>query len=155
MNIRHLIFINSLLLPAGATMSCVAAAQDLKPPPIEQRTVCPLWLEPDVFAASKSPPGWTVTMPQSARLTGRGLLHGAPDSSGYLKPDSAKIQKSGKHEMNTSTWKLSQPHPYETWLFCSYGPLELFKRIPASATACVATSKLERDTFLEAVFVCK
>jgi hypothetical protein len=155
MSIRHLIFINFLLLFGGATMSCITAARGAEPPLTEQRTVCPLWLEPEVFAAKKSPPGWTVLMPQSGRLTGRGLLHGAPDGSAYLKPDSAKISKSGRTEVSTSTWNLSKPHAYETWLYCAYGPLEIFKRIPTTATACVATSKHERDTFLEAVFVCR
>lgn len=154
MSIRHLVFIIWLLLCAGATASSTAAARGMAPTTTEQRTACPLWLEPGVFAAKKSPPGWTALMPQSARLSGRGLLHGAPDGSGYLKPDSAKISKSGKYEASTSTWRLSQPHPYETWLFCSYGPLEIFKRIPASATACTAMSKLERGAFLETAFVC-
>jgi hypothetical protein len=94
-------------------------------------------------------------MPQAGRLTGGGLLHGAPNESGYLKPDTAKLSKDGSRETNVTVWKLSPPHPYETWLYCSYGPLEIFKRIPPDATVCVATSKLERSAFLETVFVCR
>lgn len=121
----------------------------------EQRYDCPLWLKPDAVKADRPPEGWTAVMPQEWRLEGGGLLHGAPDESGYLKPYDAKISKNGDREIGVTRWKLDLPHPYETWLYCGYGPLQLFKRIPVDATECTATSKTERGAFVETVFVCK
>ena len=121
----------------------------------EQRYDCPLWLKPDAVKADRPPEGWTAVMPQEWRLDGGGLLHGAPDESGYLKPYDAKISKNGDREIGVTRWKLDLPHPYETWLYCGYGPLQLFKRIPVDATECTATSKTERGAFVETVFVCK
>lgn len=121
----------------------------------EQRFDCPLWLTPDAFKADRPPAGWTAVMPQEWRLEGAGLLHGAPDESGYLKPYDAKISKNGDRETGVTRWKLDLPHPYETWLYCGYGPLQLFKRVPVDATECTATSRTERGAFVETVFVCK
>lgn len=144
----------------GFTIVLVLAAGWLfsMPPPsrsAEQRFDCPLWLPPDAFKADRPPAGWTAVMPQEWRLDGGGLLHGAPDESGYLKPYDAKISKTGERETGVTRWKLDLPHPYETWLYCGYGPLQLFKRIPVDATDCTATFKTERGAFVETVFVCK
>lgn len=121
----------------------------------EQRVACPLWLKPDAFQVGRPPEGWTAVMPQEWRLDGGGLLHGAPNESAVLKPYDAKTTRSGPRETSTALWKLSRPHPFETWLFCSYGPLQLFKRVPVDATQCTATSKTDNGAFVETVFVCK
>ncbi len=122
----------------------------------EQRFDCPLWLKPDAFKADRPPDGWTAVMPQEWRLDGGGLLHGAPSESGYLKPYEANIAKTGDRETGVTRWKLGPlPHSYETWLYCGYGPLQLFKRVPLDATECTATTKTERGAFVGTAFVCK
>ena len=121
----------------------------------EQRFDCPLWLKPDAFKADRPPEGWTAVMPQDWRLEGGGLLHGAPDESGYLKPYDAKISKNGYRETGVTRWKLGLPHSYETWLYCGYGPLQLFKPIPVDATECTAISKTESGALIQTVFVCE
>lgn len=122
---------------------------------VEQRFDCPLWLKPEAFKADRPPAGWTAVMPQGWRLDGGGLLHGAPDESGYLKPYEAKTTNQGSREIGVTRWKLGPlPHSYETWLYCGYGPLQLFKRIPVDATECTATTNTERGAFVGTVFVC-
>jgi hypothetical protein len=122
----------------------------------EQRYECPLWIKPDAFKADHPPDGWTAVMPQEWRLEGGGLLHGDPNESGYLKPYDAKISKNGNQEIGVMRWRLGQPpHPHETWLYCGYGPLQLFKRIPLDAVECTATSKTDSGFFVETIFVCQ
>ncbi len=122
----------------------------------ETRFACPLWLPANAFKADSPVAGWTALMPQEARLDGGGMLHGAPNESAYLAPRDSKNRKTGA---NTSTsisrWSFEQPHGYEKWVYCGYGPLELFQRIPPTATECTATSKLEDGAFVETVFVCR
>lgn len=131
------------------------AARGAEPLLTEKRFECPLWLKPDAFKTHRPPEGWTAVMPQEWRLDGGGLLHGAPSESAYLKPYDAKIMKTGDKETGTTRWKLVPPHPFETWLYCAYGPLQLFKRIPVDATECTATINTERGVFVGTVFVCK
>jgi hypothetical protein len=140
-----------VLLALAASWLC---AMPLTTRSAEQRFDCPLWLKPDAFKADRPPEGWTAVMPQEWCLEGGGLLHGAPDESGYLKPYEANILKNGDRETGITRWKLDPPHPYETWLYCGYGPLQLFKRVPVDATECIATSKTELGAFVETVFVC-
>lgn len=122
----------------------------------ETQFTCPLLLPAKAFKADGAVEGWTALMPQEARLTGGGMLHGAPDESAYLVPSDSKTRKTGKRtSIAVSRWSLEQPHGYEKWVYCGYGPLELFQRVPVTATECVATSKLEDGAFLETVFVCK
>jgi hypothetical protein len=122
----------------------------------EQRTTCPLWIQPEAFKANRPPKGWTAAMPQEGRLSaGGGLLWGAPEESGYLRPDEAKTTKNRSHVTGTARWKLTVPHSFEVWLSCAYGPLQLFKRIPVDATECTSTSKIENGVFAEVVYVCK
>ena len=126
------------------------------PPAGEVRIACPLWLPAKAFKAEDTVKGWTALMPQEARLTGGGMLHGAPDESAYLVPDDSKVRRTGKHTSTAmSRWSLEQPHSYEKWVYCGYGPLELFQRVPTTATECAATSRLDRGAFLDTVFVCK
>lgn len=133
-----------------------ASVRSAEPQQKGQRVSCPLWLRPDAFKPNRPPEGWTAVMPQQWRLDGGGLLHGAPDESGYLKPYEAKTTKNGDRVTALTRWNLGPlPHSYETWLYCGYGPLQLFKRIPVTATECTATSKLERGAFVETVFECK
>jgi hypothetical protein len=121
-----------------------------------QQFDCPLWLKPDAFKTAHPPEGWTAVMPQAWRLDGGGMLHGAPDESAYLKPDDAKITKKGVRETGVTRWRLGPlPHSYETWLYCGYGPLQLFKRVPVNATECTATTETERGAFIGTVFICK
>jgi hypothetical protein len=148
-----------LALAAAGAMAWLCsmpiAARSAEQRATEQRFVCPLWLKPDAFKADRPPEGWTAVMPQEWRLNGGGLLHGAPNESGYLKPYDATTTKKGDRETGITRWKLSQPHPYETWMYCGYGPLELFKRIPVDATECTATINTEGGAFVGTVFVCK
>lgn len=95
-------------------------------------------------------------MPQEWRLDGGGLLHGAPSEGGYLKPYDAKTTKKGQVETGVTRWVLSPlPHPFETWAFCGYGPIQLFKRIPADATECTATMTSERGAFTGTAIMCQ
>lgn len=148
-----------LLGAAGAAiwlLSMPTTARSAEQSSSKMPVACPLWLQPDAFKPDRSPAGWKAVMPQQWRLDGGGLLHGAPDESGYLKPYDAKITKKGDRKTGVTKWKLGPlPHSYETWLYCGYGPLQLFKRIPINATECTATSKLERGAFVETVFDCK
>ena len=112
-------------------------------------------MAPNRASIARSGSNQTRLRPQDWRLEGGGLLHGAPDESGYLKPYDTKVSKNGYRETGITRWKLGLPHPYETWLYCGYGPLQLFKRIPVDATECTATSKTERGVFVETVFVCR
>lgn len=48
-------------------------------------------------------------MPQDWRLEGGGLLHGAPDESGYLKRHEAKTSKNRYRETGITRWKLGRP----------------------------------------------
>lgn len=142
------------LVVAICIWSPLCLAQPAVPDTQQQRVSCPLWLPKGAFKPDDSARDWTGAIRQEARLSGAGLLHGAPDEYGYLKPHSAKATKTGTLEIGRTRWLLGQPHSYETWLYCSYGPLELFKRIRTDATECNATSRRNRDAFVEVVFVC-
>lgn len=123
---------------------------------VEQRTICPLWLQPDAFKANRPPEGWTGVMTQEWRLSaGGGLLWGAPEELAYLKPSEARTTRAGSRVTGITRWKLTLPHAFEVWLSCAYGPLQLFKRIPIDATECTSSNTIENGLFEESVFVCK
>ena len=69
---------------------------------------------------------------QAGRAAADLLLGIAPNESGYLKPYEVNITKKGRGETGVTRWKLDPlPHSHETWLYCGYGPLQLFKPIPS------------------------
>lgn len=121
----------------------------------EHRITCPPRLEPGSVQA-KAPPGWRFAMPQEAYLTDIGMLHGAPEESGYLVPAEAR---KGKRSTWTQRWTFGQPHGYQTFVYCGYGggsaPLQLFHPIPTDATECTATSMKTAGVLEQAVFVCR
>lgn len=97
-------------------------------------------------------------MPGEARLSGGGLLHGAPDEQAYLRPDKTAEQKIGKEIEYQVSWTLQQPHMFETWMFCSYGgqaTLQLFRKVDPKASKCTATSRLEGGAFVKLEFECR
>jgi hypothetical protein len=126
----------------------------------ERRFTCPERLAPETVQPNHPPAGWALYLPRGARLTGAGMLHGAPDQSGYMVPDDSKLTKSGKSSTQTDSWTFPAPQDYPTWIYCGYGgagaPLQLFKRVADDATQCTLTSKskdgLGKDV---AEFVCK
>lgn len=142
-------------LAVASSLCCMAADAHSA----EQRFACPPQLLPDAVQSGRPPAGWLLFMPQEAFLSKAGMLHGAPDESGYLKPAASYGGKNGNLSTWTQRWNFALPHGYETWLYCGYGgggsPLQLFKRVAADATECIATSKRERSTLVEIVFVCK
>jgi hypothetical protein len=85
-------------------------------------------------------------MPNDSRLSGAGLLHGPPRELGQLRLDSARG--------GVTKWNLAVPHPYETWIYCSYGALQLATRVAPAATVCTATSKTVAER-LDASFLCQ
>lgn len=126
----------------------------------EQRFTCPERLAPETIQPNHPPAGWTMYMPRGARLVGGGMLHGAPDQSGYMVPDDTKLTKSGKSSTQTDRWAFHAPEGYPTWIYCGYGgagaPLQLFKRIADDATQCTLTAKSTDERTKQMVeFVCK
>jgi hypothetical protein len=116
---------------------------------------CPLSLPAATFKPDRVPEGWSGALPLDTRVSGAGLLHGPPKEMGVLKPGFAKSTGSAGRKVNVTRWKLDVPHPYETWVFCEYGPLQLAKRIPPNAVECTSTSKGSSAWFEEIVFTCK
>lgn len=126
----------------------------------EQRISCPELLQPESMQPDRPPLGWSLYMPHALSLTEGGMLHGAPDESAYLVPDSYTSRKVGKQIIKTQSWSFDVPHGYPTWAYCGYGgaggPLQLFKRIADDATKCTLTTKgIGERTKQMAEFVCK
>jgi hypothetical protein len=123
-----------------------------------QSVSCPLWLPKDSFRSNNSSEGWVALMPADARLSGGGLLHGAPAEEAYLRPDEAKERRNGNRSEFRAVWQLGQPHAFEVWMFCSYGgqsTLQLFRKVNDRASTCTSTSKLIDGAFTGTVFECR
>lgn len=156
---------NKLPLPAALTLVLASSVAWLASPAIlahsaprgtdKFQVTCPLSLPAAAFKPDRVPEGWSGALPLDTRLTGAGLLHGPPEEMGVLKPDFAKSAGSSGQKVNVTRWKLDVPHPYETWVFCEYGPLQLAKRIPPYAVECTAASKGSSAWFEEIVFTCR
>ena len=101
------------------------------------------------------PDGWTASAPAGFVINGAGLEHGTPGEKAHLKPTSSRTTKRGKKEISVTRWTFDLPHSYETWLYCTYGSIELAKRIPATATECTVTVETEGLNRLPTVFICK
>lgn len=124
----------------------------------EHRIPCPPTLEPGTVQG-KAPPGWRLAMPQPARLTAAGMLHGAPEESGYLVPAESKNTKQGDRSSWTQRWRFDRPHWYPTFVYCAYGggagPLQLFQPIAEDATECTLASSTSKGAVDRMEFVCK
>ncbi|UGQ46353.1 STY0301 family protein [Massilia endophytica] len=125
---------------------------------LTQQVSCPPWLSKDAFKPGRAPDGWVALMPSAARLSGGGLLYGPPEEQAYLRPDKTSERTIQNQTEYTTSWRLSQPHQFETWMFCSYGgqaSLQIFKKVRSDANQCTATSRLTRGTFTEVQFECR
>lgn len=106
---------------------------------------CPLRLASEALQLSSLPKGWTPLLQKHGLpLSSVGMLHGAYDGSGYLKPTVTKVRKAAGKEEFTSTWDFGPPPHYERWYFCEYGDVvELFRKVDASASSCTIVSTRE------------
>ena len=134
------------LLSHPVTVRAAAAPQ--------YRVQCPKSLPADTTPTRARDDGWTASAPAGFIVDGAGMLHGAPDEQGYLKPDTTGTVKRGKGEVSVTRWSFDMPHWYETWLYCTYGPIELARRIPVNATACTVTIKVDGKQRTPPVFEC-
>lgn len=98
---------------------------------------CPLVMPKDSVVTHQVPAGWKARVSPVVRLTSAGMLHGAFDGSGYLKPTTTKSTKGADATTFTSTWEFGPaPHPPK-WLVCEYGnAVELYKPIGQEIAAC-------------------
>lgn len=142
-----------VLVGAALWLTRTSAAQGA-----EQRILCPPSLAPQSVHGEASS-GWRLVMPQEAQLSAAGMLHGAPEESGYLKPAESKVTRQGKLATWRQRWAFDQPHPYRTFAYCGYGggvgPLQLFMRIAADATECTLISSTKDGVLERSEFVCK
>ena len=137
------------------TSASAASTGEARPTALHHRIVCPLYLPAQTMKdVQQSGVVWTVNA-EAWRLDGGGLLHGAPDEEGVLRPDVAQVKKRGTRDLTYRRWDLSVPHPHETWLFCGYGPVKLAHRIPVDATVCTATGGAEKGVRVATVFECR
>lgn len=142
---------------AAAMAWCLSQPHAAYAAPAPQRFDCPLSLPPGMVPTRNLPDGWNMTAPEAWawRLDGSGMLHGAPDEGGYLIPASAQTHKSRRREISVRRWVLSTPHGYETWLYCGYGPVQLARRVPPTATECTVTVEVNREQRVSTAFVCR
>jgi hypothetical protein len=148
-------------LPLVAVLGalCLAKASAVKG--AEQRITCPLTL--DMAGGKGPPPGWRLVTQADARpkgppakLTTAGMLHGAPEEPGFLRPATSKGGKQGNRSRWVQSWKL--PHWYETFVYCGYGedaPLKLFHQVKDDANECTLKSSRTGGTVESMEFVCK
>lgn len=117
---------------------------------------CPLRLAKETLQLSAIPEGWTPLLRQQGlTLSSVGMLHGAYDRSGYLKPTQTTVRKSGGKEQFTSTWDFGPPPHYERWYFCEYGEaVELLRRLDESASSCTIVSTREGDAITAVQIAC-
>jgi hypothetical protein len=73
----------------------------------------------------------------------------------FLIPGRVDERRRGQRSESVQRWTFDLPHWYETWLFCSYGPVDLALRIPVNATECVATVAYVGEKRQPTVFICK
>lgn len=118
---------------------------------------CPLRLSETALQLGTVPKGWTpLLQKQGPRLSSVGMLHGAFDGSGYLKPTVTKVRKGGGKEEFTSTWDFGPPPHYERWYFCEYGDVvELFRKVDASASDCTIVSTREGNAITAMRIACR
>lgn len=125
--------------------------------PAPQRVDCPLSLPAGSVQPRALPDGWHLDAPESWSwpLDGSGMLQGRPDESGYLVPTSAETKKTGGRKVSVRRWTMDVPHAHETWLYCGYGPVQLARRIPPTATDCTVTVEMDRGQRVSTAFVCR
>lgn len=119
------------------------------------RTHCPQSLPEGVLPTRERPDGWTASAPAGFVIDGAGMQHGTPGEKAHLKPTSSRTTKRGKKEISVTRWTFDLPHPYETWLYCTYGSIELAKRVPATATECTVTVETAGLDRLPTIIICK
>ncbi|MBZ2209366.1 STY0301 family protein [Massilia soli] len=117
---------------------------------------CPLRLSKDVLQLNAVPKGWTPLLrKQELTLSAVGMLHGAYDGSGYLKPTVTKVRKAGGQEEFTSIWDFAPPPHYERWYFCEYGEaIELLRQVDVSARSCTIVSTREGNAITAMRIAC-
>jgi hypothetical protein len=92
---------------------------------------CPMTL-PRETVTVHAPQGWTGYSPSLMRLTGFGMMAGAPESMTYLVPTSSKP--------GATTWRFGRRE--EKWLYCTYdgsGAIQISRRLDDAATECTLT----------------
>lgn len=94
------------------------------------QTPCPLTVPVEAVTV-RVPGGWLGATPRPARLTHGGIMRGHPDRMGYLVQLATKTRGS----KTADTYHFSPGE--ERWLWCAYGPLQLFKRLDDTAGNCV------------------
>lgn len=106
---------------------------------------CPMAL-PRETVTVKAPPGWSGYAPSEfVRLTGFGLMAGAPETMSYLAPHS-----SGK---GRATWRVGNG---PRWLYCTYdgsAMIQISRPLPTTGDSCTITykeTKQEGITAMEA-----
>ena len=146
--------------PFGLLLATSAAMVSLLSQPIAahaapHRVECPHWLPPGSVPMRTTPEGWNMSASAPWKLDGSGILHGAPDEEAYLIPNYA--HKTNRQGQTTSVrrWSFTVPHGFETWLYCTYGPVQLARPIPPTATECSATVIEIRGERISTVFACR
>ena len=117
---------------------------------------CPLLLSTAALQLSVVPEGWSPLLRQRGLpLTSVGMLHGAYDGSGYLKPTVTNVRKMAGKEIFTSTWDFGPPPHYERWYFCEYGEVvELFRQVDALASSCTIVNTREGNAITAMRIAC-
>ena len=145
------------IITFAAACSSLAAAVALG---AEQHVTCPQRLEPEAIQPGKLPSGWQLHVLSPAYLTEGGMLHGPPNESAFLVPDSSTSRKVGKQLRVTQRWTFDVPHGCTKWMYCGYGgggtTLKLFKQVLESATECELSTQSADGRIKEVVgFVCR
>lgn len=124
------------LLKSSALVAFVTVLGIHAFPAVAQQPVCPLEMPKDAIQPHRLPQGWMVRTLSPVRLDSAGMLHGAYDGEGYLKPHPAQQRKRGDEVVSTQVWDFTSLPHYERWLVCGYGPVELYKRIEQKVARC-------------------
>lgn len=137
---RSFLMVSAGLLVALSSPKTVLASQ------------CPLQMPQDAIKTGVTPAGWESKTLSGARLTMAGLLLGPYESSGYLRPGTTRVKKSGPAQRYTETWSFEPLALLPKWLYCGYGSaLELYKRLPDDLDSCTMVSTVLPDHTITSV----
>jgi hypothetical protein len=115
---------------------------------------CPLTL-PRETVAVRAPPQWHGYVPPDIiRLTGFGLLGGAPETLSYLAPTASTRSTVAR---STITWRLDADTP--RWLYCTYddsAAIQIARPLPSGGTVCtIAYRKTRQDGITDMAASCR
>lgn len=97
----------------------------------DMTATCPSSIPESSFATVNPPAGWIGSTPNRLHLSAVGMMAGPPDQILYLVPNrSTRDQQVFEFE----------PGYRQRWLWCSYGPAQLSRRLDDAATVCTVST---------------